>query len=99
MKTMKISFINIVIAVSIITVITQSAEFANATMDNTDIITCQHGDGTTMGGTFHFAGNCQGDTGYTVYGGGFNADSKACEGHAVKGPYDNAHFRGTCISK
>ena len=60
MKTMKTLFINIIIAVSIITAITQSAEFVNATMDNTDTITCQHGDGTTMGGTFHFAGNCQG---------------------------------------
>ncbi|MBA3749469.1 MAG: hypothetical protein H0X03_00955 [Nitrosopumilus sp.] len=92
-------FITAIIIVTSVTTTSLLMSSTYATLQNTDTITCQSQQGTTMGGNFHFGGNCQGENGGAVYGGGFNTDSKACEGHAVQGPYDNTHFRGGCINK
>ncbi len=86
-----------VMAMLSISVLTITFVNVFATSSNSDVITCQSHQGTTMGGIFHMAGNCQGENGVAVYGGGFNTGSTACEGHAVKGPSNNMHFRGGCL--
>ena len=89
----------IIMAVFASTTYSLLSGMAYASNENTDTIKCQSEEGTTMGGVFHFAGNCNGENGGSVTGGAINADSKACKGHVTQGPYDNTHFRGGCINK
>jgi hypothetical protein len=93
------TFISIYIIISLIVYATFFLPTAFATIEkNTDEITCNTKQGTTMAGIFHRSGECQGENGFTAYGGAFNTGSKACEGHALKGPNNNLHFRGGCLN-
>jgi len=64
-----------------------------------DSITCTSEQGTTIGGSLHYHGNCQSEDGTTVAAGGVSTDSRACGVYGIQGPNDNSAYKGGCVSK